>query len=107
MTDPGHLLRSEVRYDHPQGFWIAPAIDWSPASYFVNSANTFTNGSYAAVNLKAGFERSRFGIFIDAANLLDRNYSASVVVDDAALRFYEPANGRSITAGFVYRFGSR
>ena len=104
---PRHLLRSEVRYDYPQGFWIAPAIDWSPASYFVNSANTYTNGSYAAVNLKAGFESSRFGIFIDAANLLDRNYSASVVVDDAALRFYEPANGRSITAGFVYRFGSR
>ncbi|MGH9914388.1 MAG: TonB-dependent receptor domain-containing protein, partial [Pyrinomonadaceae bacterium] len=53
---PRHLLRSELRYDHPSGLWIAPNIDWSPASYFVNSANTDRNDKYAVLNLKGGYD---------------------------------------------------
>ena len=26
---PEHLLSSEVRYDHPSGFWMAPNFEWS------------------------------------------------------------------------------
>lgn len=102
---PKHLVRSELRYDHPKGFWIAPNVDWSPAAYFVNSRNTFRNDSYAVFNLRAGFDRRRFGVLFEASNLADRIYSASVIVDDATNRFYEPANGRSAFIGFYYRFG--
>lgn len=104
---PKHLLKSELRYDHPKGFWVAPNVDWSPSSYFVNSPNTFRNDSYAVFNLKAGFDRRRYGVFFEADNLANRIYSASVVVDDATNRFYEPANGRSAFGGFYYRFGKR
>ncbi len=104
---PKHLLRSEVRYDHAKGFWIAPGIDWSPAAYFVDSGNTTKNEQYAVFNMRAGFDRKRFGIFLDANNLFDRNYSGSVVVDDGTGRFYEPSNGRGTTVGFVYRLGRK
>ena len=92
---PRHLLRSELRYQHPRGFWVAPNVDWSPATYFVNSANTFRNDSYAVLNLKAGYDWRGFGFYFEAANLADRLYSASVVVDNELGRFHETANGRS------------
>mgnify|MGYP001305470941 CR=1 FL=1 len=104
---PKHLLRSELRYDHPKGFWVAPNLDWSPSDYFVDSANTFRNESYAVFNFRAGFDRRKYGIFFEAQNLTNRIYSPSVVVDDAAGRFYEPGNGRSAFVGFYYRFDSK
>jgi iron complex outermembrane recepter protein len=104
---PKHLLRSEFRYDHPKRFWIAPNVDWSPAAYFVNSANTFRNDSYAVFNVRAGFDRTTYGIFFEGSNLINRIYSASVVVDDATNRFYEPANGRSAYVGFYLRLGKK
>lgn len=102
---PKHLLRSELRYDHPKNFWISPNVDWSPAAYLVNSANTFRNDSYAVFNIRAGYDRAKYGIFLEANNLANRIYSASVIVDDAANRFYEPANGRSAYIGFYLRLG--
>lgn len=104
---PKHLIRSELRYDHPNGVWVAPAVDWSPANYFVNSGNTARNEQYAVFDLRAGFDRKKFGIFLDAFNLCNRNYSGSVQVDDAAGRYYEPSNGRGATVGFVYKFGAK
>ena len=104
---PKHLVRSEVRYAHPKGFYLAPNVDWSPSAYFVNSANTASNDSYAVFNFKAGFDRRKYGIFFEADNLANRIYSASVQVDDAGGRFYEPANGRSAYIGFYYRLGRK
>jgi iron complex outermembrane receptor protein len=101
---PRHLLRAELRYQHPSGLWIAPMLDWSPASYFVDSANTARNDQYAALNLKAGYEFRKLGLFLEAANLTDRNYSASVQVDAGDGKFYEPANRRSVYGGVRWHF---
>lgn len=101
---PKHLLRAELRYDSGRGFFIAPNLDWSPASYFVNSPNTVRNASYAVVNLRAGYDWAKFGLFLEAANLADRLYSGAVIVDDGAGRFFLPGNPRSIFAGVRIRF---
>jgi iron complex outermembrane receptor protein len=104
---PRHLLRSELRYEHPRGFWIAPNIDWSPSTYFADSANTFSNDSYAVLNLKAGYDWRSFGLYFEAANLADRLYSASVVVDNELGRYLEPANRRSAFVGLRWRMGEK
>ena len=101
---PRHLLRTELRYDHPKGVWIAPRVDWSPGSYFVNSPNTAQNDSYAVLNVRAGYDWRSVGLFVEAANLTDRRYSGSVQVDNDAGRFYEPSNGRSVCGGLRWRF---
>lgn len=85
---PRHLARAELRYDHPCGFWIAPNVDWSPATYFMDSANTARNDKYAVLNLRAGFDRQQWGLFLEANNLTDRLYSAAVQVDSDAQRFF-------------------
>jgi iron complex outermembrane receptor protein len=101
---PRHLLRAELRYQHPIGLWIAPMLDWSPVVYFIDSANTVRNDQYAALNLKAGYDWRKFGLFLEAANLTDRNYSASVQVDAGDGHFYEPANRRSVYGGVRWHF---
>ena len=37
---PRHYLTAEVKYEHPSGFSLAPALEWVPESYYVNSSNT-------------------------------------------------------------------
>jgi len=99
---PPHVFYSELRYRHDSGFWIAPNVDASLSSYFVDSANTTRNGSFAVVGLKAGFPVGRFDIVVDASNLTDEVYSGSVQVDNDLGRFYEPANGRSFSVGLSW-----
>lgn len=100
---PRHLVRSEVRFQRPLGFWVAPAVDWSPSSFFVDSANTEKNDPYATLNIRGGYDWRGVGLYAQATNLTDRRYSASVVVDDALGRYYEPSNGRSYYAGLRWR----
>jgi iron complex outermembrane receptor protein len=104
---PRHIVRSVLRYEHPRGYWIAPNVDWSPATYFMDSANTARNDKSAVLNLRAGFARERWSIFFEANNLADRLYSAAVQVDNEAGNFFEPSNGRSAYVGFRYRFGGK
>ena len=96
---PRHLLRAQLRYDGLNGFWIAPEVDASPSSYFVNSANTDVNDRYVVWNLKLGWDGRSFGLFVELSNLGNEIYSAAVQVDSDNGRFYEPANGRSIMGG--------
>lgn len=40
---PGHGVYTEVRYEHLSGMWVAPNLDASPSSYYVDSPNTTEN----------------------------------------------------------------
>nr|MBA3554383.1 TonB-dependent receptor [Gemmatimonadales bacterium] len=68
---------------------------------FINSANTATNDGWATVGVRAEYEFDRLGLAAFAAgqNLTDTRYSASVQVDNAAGRSFEPADGRSFYLG--------
>ena len=101
---PRHLLRAELTYQHPSGFWFGPTLDWSPAEYFADSANTARNDQYAVLGFKAGYDQKRWSLFLEANNMNDRLYSASVQVDAADLRFYEPANRCSVYGGVRWHF---
>ncbi|MCI0739829.1 MAG: TonB-dependent receptor [Gemmataceae bacterium] len=100
---PRHHLRAELRYES-RGFWLAPNIEWSPETYFVDSANTTRNDKFAVLNLKAGYDWRRVSLYFEAANLTDRDYSGSVQVDNALGRYIEPANGRSVYGGLRWRY---
>ena len=96
---PPHLVRAELRWDHPRGHWIAPDLDWSPSRYAVNSANTESNDGYLVVNLRGGWAWERLELFAELTNLGDETYSASVQVDSADGRFFEPSDHRSYAIG--------
>ena len=99
---PRHHLSAEVRYRHPSGLSLVPSVEWVPSAYFVNSANTDTNRSWGLVNVRAEWLIAGPGVtlFAEGRNLGNSIRSASVQVDNAARRYYEPMDGRAIYAGF-------
>jgi iron complex outermembrane receptor protein len=98
---PAHHVNAELKYEHPSGFSISPRVEWVPESYFVNSDNTVKNDAWATLGLRAEWTVARAGLtaFLEALNLVDERYSGSVQVDNAAARFFEPADRRAVYAG--------
>ena len=98
---PAHVITAEAKYTHPAGFSVAPTVEWIPSSYFVNSQNTKENAAWTSVGARAEWASPRSGLtlFVAGQNLLDRRFSQSVQVDNAAGKFYEPADRRSFYGG--------
>jgi iron complex outermembrane recepter protein len=103
---PEHYIRSELRYDHPAGFWIAPGLEWVPSSYVVNSENTARTEAYALFNIRLGYTYKPWNVsaFFEARNLADQAYISAVTVDDANGRFFNPGEGRSFYGGVSWRW---
>jgi iron complex outermembrane receptor protein len=97
---PHHVLTTEVKYTHPSGFSLAPSVEWVPQSYFVDSQNTVKNDGWTNLSIRADWA-TQYGVTLFAAgqNLANRRFSQSVQVDNAAGKYYEPADGRSFYAG--------
>jgi iron complex outermembrane receptor protein len=102
---PHQVLATEIKYTHPVGFSLAPSIEWIPQSYFLDSQNTVKNAGWTNVSLRAELATS-FGMNLFAAgqNLTDRRFSQSVQVDNAAGKWFEPADGRSFYAGLRWTY---
>jgi iron complex outermembrane receptor protein len=98
---PRHYVNAELTYRHPSGFSFAPTIEWVPQAYYVNSQNSVKNNGWSNVGFRAEWAAERIGAtaFVAGQNLADRVYSQSVQVDNAAGKFFEPADRRSFIAG--------
>jgi iron complex outermembrane receptor protein len=96
-----HLyLHTEVSH---KGWWGRLSGQGVP-SYYTNDANTAKAPRYVLVNFnlgQKGIETSGFTLkpFVTVNNVLDEQYAGSVVVNAFGGRYYEPAPGRSFTAG--------
>ena len=75
---PAHLYRAELKYEHPAGWFVAPAVEWSPRGPFVDYRNKVRAPAYAIASLGAGYTREGVTVFLDARNLLDKRYVATV-----------------------------
>jgi iron complex outermembrane receptor protein len=98
---PEHVVRAEARWRHKTGLVIAPSVDWVPQEYAVNSDNSVMNDGWVTLSLRGEFLVRKAGLnaFAELRNLTDEHYAAAVTVDDAAGRFFQPADGRAIYAG--------
>ncbi|WP_162915160.1 TonB-dependent receptor family protein [Desertibaculum subflavum] len=108
---PRHLLRGELRYSHPLGFYVAPNVEWVPRGYFVDNANTrdLKTRPYALLGLKVGFDYPEAGLsfFVDARNLLDKTYVSNTAARPVALAtdsLYNPGDGHAVYVGIEVRW---
>jgi iron complex outermembrane receptor protein len=102
---PEHYIQAALEYNHPSGLALKPNVEWVPGTYFVDSANTVEKDGWFAVGARLDWmlERLNGSVFVEARNLTGARYSPAVVVDDAAGRFFYPADGRSLYAGFRWQ----
>jgi iron complex outermembrane receptor protein len=98
---PEHVVQAELIYRHPSGLTLRPNLEWVPGSYFVDSGNTVRNQGWTVLGARAELlvSRLRSTVFLEGRNLTNRRYSPAVQVDDAAGRYFNPADDRSLYAG--------
>ena len=105
---PKNFYRSEVRYDDPRGWFVAPSLEWSATDQWIDYKNTMTAPGYAIVNLNAGWKVTpAVSLFVDARNLADKAYvsnTQAAVAWTAATATLWPGDGRSVFGGVTVNF---
>ncbi len=111
---PEHLYRAELKYEHPAGWFVAPSVEWSPRGPFVDFRNKVRAPDYAIASLGAGYTRDGVTVFLDARNLLDKRYVATVnplanpasvtaaTIENTAA--FWPGEGRGVFVGVSGKF---
>ena len=105
---PKNFYRSEVRYDDPRGWFLAPSVEWSASDQWIDYANTKKAPGYAILNFNAGWKVSdQVSVFLDARNLADKAYvsnTQAAVTWTAATATLWPGDGRSVFGGVTVNF---
>jgi len=106
---PVHVYEADLMYESPCGFYAGPNVQCNLTSYPVDQANTLYAGAYALLGFKIGYAtdwgKSKVSIFVEAKNLTDENYAASVdpIGDaDASSQLFHPGDGRSFYGGVTW-----
>ena len=106
---PRSTLYAELRWRHlPSGF--VAALEFQRKSrIWADDRNSEAADAYGLTNIATGFTQAygnwRFSEYLRVDNLTNRRYTGSVIVNDANLRFYEPAPGRSGVIGLQAKLG--
>uniref|UniRef100_B0T2X2 TonB-dependent receptor n=1 Tax=Caulobacter sp. (strain K31) TaxID=366602 RepID=B0T2X2_CAUSK len=105
---PRTFYRSEVRYDDPRGWFVAPSVEWSASDQWIDYATTKKAPGYAILNLNAGWKVSdQVSLFLDARNLADKAYvsntQAAVTWTPTTATLW-PGDGRSVFGGVTVDF---
>lgn len=105
---PKSFYRSEVRYDDPRGWFVAPSLEWSATDQWIDYKNTQKAPGYAILNLNAGWKVTpAVSLFVDARNLTDKAYvsnTQAAVAWTAATATLWPGDGRSVFGGVMVNF---
>ncbi|MEH6678440.1 TonB-dependent receptor family protein [Phenylobacterium sp.] len=105
---PEHLYRAELRYEAPQGWFVAPSVEWTPQGAFVDFENTTRAPAYAVAHINAGWTfRPGVSVFVDLRNVTDEAYVSNVqpvIAAGPATAAYWPGDRRSLFAGLVLDF---
>ncbi|MGD9537958.1 MAG: TonB-dependent receptor family protein [Alphaproteobacteria bacterium] len=103
---PKHYLRAELRYTHPDGFYGGPNLEWVPAAYFVDNANTLKTEAYALLGFTLGYDAGAgLSVFLEGRNLTDETYIALTDVIPGPANnpsIFYPGDGRAVYFGVSY-----
>lgn len=104
---PEHRLAAAVEL-HRGGFWGRLESE-AVSEYYVNDANTDVADGYVVFDLSLGHRGVAVGgaraqPLLTVRNVLDAQYSGSVVVNAFGGRYYEPSPGRAVLAGIEFSF---
>jgi iron complex outermembrane receptor protein len=103
---PRHLFHGALRWRHPCGFWIEPAVEVAAGDWYADSENTVSVGSSTLFHVRAGYDHEPTGLsgFLEVRNLADQDFVSAVWVDSDDGRFIEPGDGRGVFFGLEWRW---
>jgi iron complex outermembrane receptor protein len=101
-----------VLHARPRGArgWWSDVETRYEAGYRVDDTLRVTTRPWTTVDVRLGWDGAVAGTvvhpYVAVANLFDRRYVSSVVINAARNRYYEPAPGQSLQFGFTVEVGS-
>ncbi len=109
---PPHRAFLSVQTYPLRSAFFGVEFEWV-SEYFANDYNgpppdsdaaraDFISEGYGRVDLRLGWRRGAARLFVGMDNALDAAYSGSIVANAFGNRFFEPAAGRSLYAGFEW-----
>gem|GEM_PF-6425089 len=76
---PPQQLRAELRWSPGEYLYLAPSVEWTPWSYYIDHANSFKAPGYTIAGLRVGGRLAKqWSWFADARNLGYRKWIASL-----------------------------
>lgn len=107
---PRHLLSAELMY-RIRGLRFGPNVRWLASDTPTTHANNpdYYQKAYAIWGFKADYQHDKhWSAYVALDNIADKTYASSYVIrNDVAMAnapTYLPGNGRSVMAGFRYKF---
>lgn len=104
---PRHRMQAAVRLARGGGFMVAETELSGPT--FVDDANTARAQGYVVSHLRLGMSRlaamTRTAVVAGVRNMFDRTYAASLSVNAARGRYFEPASSRNVFVGVTVATG--
>ena len=98
---------ARIEWGRPLG-WRASLMGQYISAIAVNDANSEFAAAYPVFNASGEYAAelgsTRLSVFLRLNNILDRRYAGSVIVDDGNGRYFEPAPGFNVFAGFTADF---
>jgi iron complex outermembrane receptor protein len=105
---PPHFYQTQVRYEHRDGWFIAPNVE-AASSVYADYANTLKAQDFVILGLGAGYTvNEHVDLFFNARNLLDEEYVASISTIAAPTAFntaiFYPGDDRRFFGGIRLRY---
>ncbi|MEO7368567.1 MAG: TonB-dependent receptor, partial [Gemmatimonadaceae bacterium] len=97
---PKHHWQAAVRFSDEIGFAVLE--NEGATGLYLDDANTTKGPGYSIANFRVGtaaFLQKRVSLSAGVQNIFDRHYAASVAVNAARLKFFEPAATRNFFVG--------
>lgn len=111
---PVHFLVGSLEYAHPGGLTANVNVESITESTPISHRNDLYQRPFSLFNARIGYQRPKWGVYVEGRNLLDQRYAASYLVIDHAVippmpgadKFsttsFVPGMGRNIVAGVSY-----
>jgi iron complex outermembrane recepter protein len=107
---PINLYQMDLMYNAPCGFYAGPNLQCNLSPYPVDQQNTLDANIYVLLGFKTGYvlklKKSTLSVFVEAKNLTDERYAASVDPIPNAQgtdpEIFHPGDGRSFYGGVTW-----
>ena len=110
---PLQLYEMDLLYEAPCGFYAGPDLQCNLTPYPVDQQNMLEAGAYILPGFKTGvvipLGKAKFSLFLEAKNLTDKHYAASVDpipngTNPGDPQIFHPGDGRSFYGGVAWNW---
>ncbi|MGN6211323.1 TonB-dependent receptor [Parafilimonas sp.] len=102
---PNFFCNAEIAYKPNVIKGLRIDAEWQHlGKYFMDNLNTHTYNGYDVFNLRAGYAKQHYEIWINALNIFDKYYSVLSTYSGSGYT-YQLGDPRAFTVGVSYKFG--